>query len=71
MPVRLFGLLLLLVCAAAFYVLHGLVTVPPQHQPSVMEMAVSTVAVLSGCCGSMALTIGKALFEPYVWPPRE
>jgi hypothetical protein len=68
--VRLSGLLLLVVCAAAACVLHGWVATPPQHQPTVLEMLGSLVAVLSGCGGAMALTIGRALFEPYVWPPR-
>lgn len=70
MAVRLSGLLLLIVCAAAACVMHGLVTAAPQHQPTALEMLLSLVAVLSGCCGSMALGIGRALFEPYVWPPR-
>lgn len=71
MRTRLVGLLLLLACTLSVSALCGQVRAGPSHPPTVLEMLLSLLAVLTGCAGAMATVIGTALFEPYTWPPKE
>ncbi len=65
--VRVVGLGLIGVGLFAFYRLHGLAAIAPHHEPTVAEMLLSLVAVLTGMSGALAAIVGPALFEPY--PP--
>lgn len=70
MKTRFQGAALLAVCAFALHRLHLLVHFAPMWQPTVGELLLGLVAVLTGAIGAMMLTIGHALFERYEWPPR-
>ncbi|HEX4737109.1 MAG TPA: hypothetical protein VH331_06070 [Allosphingosinicella sp.] len=67
---RLAGVGLLVVCAWAVLRLHASVTTMPRHPPSLAEMLLSFVTVLTGLGGAMASFIGPDLFRSQPRPPR-
>lgn len=69
--IRAAGVGLLVLCAPAVRLMHALVTTPPQHQPTVVEMLLSLGTVLTGISGAALLFEGPALFRPYRWPRRD
>ena len=70
MIVRLAGAGLLGLCPFAIYRLHGLVAMLPRHQPTLAEMLLSLLGVLTGMGGAMAVLIGADLFRSHVFRER-
>lgn len=64
MRIRLYGLLLLLFSAGAFYLLSEMASPPTLAGPSIDDMVVSLIAVLTLLGGVSLLIVGPGLFEP-------
>jgi hypothetical protein len=69
MRIRLYGLLLLLFSAGAFYLLSELASPPTLAGPSIDQAVVSLFAVLTLLSGVSLLVMGPSLFEPIDQPP--
>ena len=70
MKVRLQGAGLLTLCVIALTQLYTLVNRGPTHQPTLVELGLGLVAVLTGMSGVAMLAVGAKLFRKYVWPPQ-
>ena len=64
MRIRLLGLALLIVSAAAFYRLYEVATPPSLAGPGLDQLALSLVAVVTLLAGASLLIAGPSLFEP-------
>ena len=64
MRIRLLGLALLIVSAAAFYKLYEVATPPSLAGPGLDQLALSLVAVVTLLSGASLLIAGPSLFEP-------
>jgi hypothetical protein len=62
---------LIAVCALALHRIYLLISLPPTHSASPLELGLGLVSVLSGVWGAASLVIGPALLRPYAWPPPE
>lgn len=70
MRIRLFGLLLLGISAAAFYALTHLVALPAADRSSVLEFATGIICVATEMLGLPMLALGAGLLAPTDIPPR-
>ena len=64
MRIRLLGLALLIVSAAAFYRLYEVATPPSLAGSGLDQLALSLVAVVTLLAGASLLIAGPSLFEP-------
>ena len=71
MTIRLFGIMLLVLCAFVLRRIHLLVQLAPRQPPTAPELALGLVAVLAGVAGAACLIVGPSLLRTYAWPPPD
>lgn len=68
MRIRLYGVVLLIVCAGALWLMRSMATPPEMNGPSLVQIVVSALAVLTGFPGGLLLFVGPSLFDPVERP---